>query len=79
MRHSNSPLRNVILANKITILIRSHQQLIETLYNMQEYIYIIYNIKYNSLIDSKINNDDVLSQHLTKCSESLITEINMAK
>jgi len=31
------------------------------------------------LIDSKINNDDVLSQHLTKCSESLITEINMAK
>ena len=60
MRHSTSPLRNVILTNNITISTRSHQQLIETLHNMQEIYKIIY------WQDSKINNDDVLSQHLTK-------------
>ena len=48
------------LTNNIIISTRSHQQLIELLHNMQEIYKII------PWQDSKINNDDVLSQHLTK-------------
>ena len=69
-----SPSKCDFLTNNITISTKSHQQLIEALHNIQE----IYIWKFLDKIVKSTMMMSLLSQNLTKCSESLITETNMA-